>query len=138
MNRDERRQHPRVDVVATAVILTDGSRPVHYPVDDLSVGGALLRGGPRLTTRSEIRLALYLGGNEPLIIDAEPVRHKRRARPGSALAVAFRSLTPVEEDVIQDAILKALEGLNGPSSGVHAVDVDEESTDLLAGDNRRR
>ena len=138
MKRDERRHHPRVDVVATAVVLTDGSLPVHYPVDDLSVGGALLRGAPPLSTRSAIRLALYLGGNEPLLIDAEPVRHKRRAGTGSALAVAFRSLTPVEEDVIQDAILRALEGLNGPTSGVHAVDVDEGSTELLTGNNRRR
>jgi PilZ domain len=138
MKRDERRQHPRVDVAATAVVLTEGSRPVHYEVDDLSVGGALLRGGPRPRTRDAIRLALYIGGNEPLVIDADLVRQKTRAGSGSAFAVTFRDLTPVEEDVIQDAILRALEGFNGPSSGVRGVDVDQGSADLLAGDNPTR
>src|SRR5262245_22625569 len=113
MKKDERRQHPRVDVVATAVVLMPAiGGPVRYVVEDLSVGGALLRGSPPLRTQGVVRVVLYLRGCEPLLVDAEPVRQKRVGTSSSGIAIAFRHLTTTQEDVIQDAILNALETLN--------------------------
>jgi len=119
MKRNERRQHPRVDVVASAVVLMPGSNnPVRYVVEDLSVGGALLREGPPLQSRGVMRVVLYLKGSAPLVVDAETVRQEQDGASSSGTAIAFRRLTAVQEDIIQDAILNALEALNGPDSGV--------------------
>jgi hypothetical protein len=118
MKRDERRRHPRVGVDATAVVVMPGAGPVRYAVDDLSVGGALLRDGPPLMTGDVIRMALYLRSRAPLLVDAELVRRKPHDASGSGYAVAFRDLTATQEDVIQDAILNELEALNAPDSEV--------------------
>src|SRR5260370_36276812 len=122
MKRDERRHHPRVDVAASAVVLMPGSSsPVRYAVDDLSVGGALLRGGPPLMTGDVIRMALYLRCSAPLLVDAELVRRKPQSATGAGSAVAFRYLRAVQEDVLQDAIPNALEALDRPDSGVRQL-----------------
>src|SRR5713101_1802511 len=98
MKRDERRHHPRVDVAASAVVLMPGSSsPVRYAVDDLSVGGALLRDGPPIMTGDVIRMALYLRCSAPLLVDAELVRRKPHSGSGSGCAVVFRHLTAVQE-----------------------------------------
>ena len=132
MKSNERRHHPRVDVAASAVVLMPGSSsPVRYVVDDLSVGGALLRDGPPLMTGDVIRMALHLRCSAPLLLDAELVRRKPNSGLGSGYAVAFRQLTAAQEDVIQDAILNALEELNAPDSGVRRR-VDDGSVDPLA------
>jgi hypothetical protein len=139
MKKDERRQHPRVDVVASAVILLPGiGSPARYVVEDLSVGGAMLRGGPPLGTRDPVRLVLHLRGFEPILVDAAPVRQSREGGSASAIAVAFRRLTPVQEDIIQDAILKALEALNGPASGVRARGAGDPSLGAAAQPKTRK
>jgi len=133
MKRDERRQHPRVDVAAGAVVLAPGSGcPVWYVVEDLSVGGALLRDGPLLRRRCVIRVVLYLKGSAPFSVDAEVVRQDSEGTLASGAAIAFRHLTAAQEDAIQDAILNALEALNGPDSGVRTRAGDGESADRMA------
>jgi len=59
-----------------------------------------------------------LEGDDPLVIDAELARWNPDDESGGTLAVAFRDLSAHQEDLIQDALLKALETLNGPTSGV--------------------
>ena len=131
MNGDERRRHPRVDVAATAVVLMPDSSSAHYMIDDLSVGGALLRDGPPLMTGDVIRMALYLRCSAPLLVDAELVRRKPGNTSGSGTAIAFRHLTAAQEDLIQDAILDGLEALNGPDSGVRRRVGDDESVNPM-------
>jgi hypothetical protein len=65
-----------------------------------------------------MQLSLLFERGEPLAIDAEPVRRNPDDGFGATLAVAFDDLSAQQEDVIQDALLNALEALNGPSSGV--------------------
>ncbi len=128
MRRDERRRYPRVDVAASAVVFVPGGRsPVRYVVRDLSVGGALLQGGPPLSTADVIQMVLYLEGSDPLVIDARLAPRKARDGSDRGFAVAFQNLNAVQEDVIQDAILSALELLNGPDSRVRTRDRDRES-----------
>jgi hypothetical protein len=127
-----------VDVAASAIVLMpDCSSPVRYMVEDLSVGGALLRGGRPLRTGNVIRLALYLNGNAPLVVDADVVRQEPLGASGSGAAVVFRDLTAAQEDAIQDAILFALETLNGPDSGVRRRVRDDGSVDPVALPKRR-
>src|SRR5262245_49604230 len=118
MKRQERRSSPRVDVVATAIVRLPEVGLVRCKVEDLSIGGALLRGVPEVALGLRSRLSLLFEGAEPLLIDAELVRWNRDDESRGTLAVAFHDLSARQEDRIQDALLKALEKLNGPASGV--------------------
>jgi hypothetical protein len=126
MRPNERRQHPRVDVVVTGVVeQRDGA--AEYAVEDLSVGGALLRGGTPFAVGRTICLILRLGEGGPLVIEALVVRQVSEKEFGPALAVAFRNLTADQEDAIQDAMLNALETLNAPSSAVRQRSARDET-----------
>jgi hypothetical protein len=124
MRREERRNAPRVGVVAEAVVWTNVGL-ARCRVEDLSIGGALLRGSPPAAIGQKIRVSLIFERGEPLAIDAEPVRWNPDDGFGATLAVAFNDLSAHQEDVIQDALLTALEALNGPSSGVRGPAANE-------------
>jgi len=114
MRSNERRRHPRVDVAITAIVR--GSDADEYAVEDLSVGGTLLRGGSLVPVGKTTRLALHFTNGEPLVADALVVRHTDHGPFGPALAVRFRGLAARQEDAIQDVMLNALETLNAPNS----------------------
>src|SRR6266481_5794442 len=100
---------PRVDVVARAVVWLPDVGLVHCSVEDLSIGGALLRGPPEVALGLRTRLSLLFEGDEPLVIEAELVRWSRDEGSSGTLAVAFHDLSAGQEDLIQDVLLKALE-----------------------------
>ncbi len=121
MRREERRKGPRVDVDAKARVWLPHFGPVDFRVEDLSVGGALLRGVPAGATERRVRMSLLVEGADPLTIDAEAVRWMPDVGDGATLAVAFRNLNVEQEDRIQEALLQGLEALNVPESGVRAI-----------------
>ncbi len=125
MKSNERRHHPRVDVGMSALVPSRDGRLHLYLVEDLSVGGALLRGGPALAVGQVIRVCLRLGQNDSLVVEALTVRQIAEGGAATAMAIAFRNLTAKQEDDIQDAILNALEALNPPRSAVRQRATDE-------------
>jgi len=113
----------------TALVKCRGERTHQYVVEDLSVGGALLRGGPPLAGGQVIRVCLRLEQGDSLVVEALTVRQIADDGAVPEMAIAFRNLTTNQEDDIQNAILNALEALNPPRSAVRqraVSDVTEE------------
>ncbi|HEX9294705.1 MAG TPA: response regulator [Polyangiaceae bacterium] len=131
----ERRIHHRASVAATAIVWIEEQPPVRYLVEDLSAGGALLTGGPSLPMGQTIGLSLHIPSQPPMVIDGSVVRS---SQSGSvALAVAFRSLSPADEDAIHQAVLSALEAQNRgecPSRVVLVIDDSEIICETLRRD----
>src|SRR6266542_2582138 len=131
----ERRIDHRASVAATAIVWIEDQRPVRYLVDDLSAGGALLTAGPRLPVGQSLGLSLHIPSQPPLVIDGVIVRSSESS--SVALAVAFRSLNPADEDAIQQAVLTALEAQNRgecPSRMVLVIDDSEIICETLRRD----
>ena len=134
MRSNERRHHPRIDVGINALVHSREGRAHRYVVEDLSVGGGLLRGAPPLAVGQVIRVCLRQGQDDSLVVEALTVRQIAEDGAVPAMAIAFRNLTANQEDEIQDAILNALEALNPPRSAVRqraADDVAEERVPAL-------
>ncbi len=140
MRGNDPRRHPRVDVELTAVV--DGDEAHACTVEDLSIGGALLRRGPVVSVGKVIRLTLHLADDNRLAIEALVVREAPEQGFGSAFAIAFRNLTAQDEDVLQDVILSAVELLNAPGSESRQRSVGprpaERSSSLQPETTRRR
>lgn len=120
----ERRRHPRSGgVTATAVVLAENRYAGAFVVEDLSAGGALLIGDPRLDLGEYVNILLQLEGKRPLHLWAEVVRHQVREAGEHLFAVAFRNMRATEEDRIQGAVLSALERRRAsPDASVLVVD----------------
>jgi CheY-like chemotaxis protein len=96
---------------------------MRYLVDNLSVGGALLTGGPLLSIGQELRVTLQLDKHAIGPLRAEMVR--REGPSGEAVGIAFAALTVAEEDAIQQAILDALEAEVSGRRAQRALVVDD-------------
>jgi hypothetical protein len=138
MRWQERRSSPRVDVVATAVLWLPDVGLLRCKVEDLSIGGALLRCAPEVALGLRTRLSLLFDGADPLLIEAELVRWNRDEESSGTLAVVFHNLSARQEDAIQDALLKALETLNGPASGVRKKGATDQVDHLPSRTKRAR
>src|SRR5437763_11350444 len=101
----ERRRHERGRVAAIAIAWSRDRGALRYVVEDLSASGALLSGGPELALGERLALALHVAGVHLVDLRAEVVRHTATR----AMAVAFRDVRALDEDMIQQAVLGALE-----------------------------
>jgi hypothetical protein len=124
--------------VASAAVWLQDIGLAHFSVEDMSIGGALLRDAPEVAIGRMLRMFLMLEGAQPLVLDAEVVRWTADDGKGATLAVAFRNLDGEQEDRIQDALLKALEALNGPKSGIRGPIVDNQDGAALGRRERTR
>ncbi|MBI5479920.1 MAG: PilZ domain-containing protein [Deltaproteobacteria bacterium] len=113
--QDERRRHPRSEVVATAVVLATNKYAGHYLVENLSAGGALLVGDAELEPGERLKMLLQLPGRKPISLSAEVVRRQVNDAQECLFAVAFRHLSAGIEDTIQQVVLATLERLHDAS-----------------------
>jgi CheY-like chemotaxis protein len=121
----ERRSHERGKLSAIAIVWKEDDGPVRYLVEDLSASGALLSGGPELALGDRIGMSLHIAGIHLVDVRAEAIRHT----PTHATAVAFRDVRPLEEDMIQQAVLGALEAFRrGECPSRHVLVVDDSDT----------
>lgn len=120
----ERRRYPRSrGVVATAVVLAEGTYAGAFVVEDLSAGGALLIGDPRLERGKHVKVLLQLEGRRHITLSAEVVRHQVRESGDHLFAVAFRNVEAAAEGWIQGAVLSALKRCHAsPEASVLVVD----------------
>jgi len=102
----ERRRHERADV-RMLVQVVSADRVASYMAENLSAGGALLREGPELPAGTELNLALKLRG-DTWHVRARVVRVDRDADGRPAIAVAFPSIVPKIQDLIQSHVLSCL------------------------------
>jgi CheY-like chemotaxis protein len=91
------------------VVWVEDGRPIRYLVENLSVGGALLTGGPPLEAGRKVRIALEFGGKPALMARATVAHHRMADGELPAMGMAFHELGPNDEDSIHQAILDALD-----------------------------
>ena len=121
----ERRSHERGRVAAIAIVWSEERGPIRYVVEDLSAGGALLSGGPELAVGERLTLGLHVAGVHLVDLRAEAIRHT----PARGTAVAFRDVRALDEDMIQQAVLGALEAFRrGDCPSRHVLVVDDSET----------
>lgn len=108
MRGDNRRNHQRVDLGATATLLQHDDMVGRFTVQNLSAGGALLTGAHGVEPEAPLQVLLELPNGDFLAIGAAV---RRRADVGSlvALAVAFEHITADSEDRIQESLLAHLD-----------------------------
>lgn len=113
--RDERREFPRGQVVASTVGIQNGGFTSRYVVDDLSAGGALLRGQGRLEPGESIRLLMELPRSAPFGLDARVVRARHGTNGECTVGVTFDHRDDGARDLIHDVVMDALAEGNGPA-----------------------
>lgn len=122
--------------MATAIVWTDAGGPMHYLVENLSVGGALLTGGPFLSAGQPIRITLQLEKRTIGPLAAEMVRQGDQA--DAVVAVSFRGMAVGDEDAIQQALLEALEAeskrVGAPACSALVVDGSSQARQTLMRD----
>lgn len=105
----ERRQQPRAPVPAVVTVFRAEAHIGVFSVDNLSAGGVLLSGGATLSVGETLRILLQLQGHLPIAIHGQVLRRDERGSGAFAYAVTFRDLSAKAEDLIQGAVLLALE-----------------------------
>jgi CheY-like chemotaxis protein len=121
----ERRSHERGRIAAIAIVWSQDRGPVRYVVEDLSAGGALLSGGPELSLGDKVALSLHVAGVHLVDLRAEAIRHT----PTRGTAVAFRDVRALDEDMIQQTVLGALEAFRcGDCPSRHVLVVDDSES----------
>ena len=97
----ERRHSFRVQVPARASVFHKGELCGYYAVQDVSIGGCSLRGGPARPVGEQVDVLLHLPHHAPLALSALV----RRSDPLS-MGLKFEHTTPKAEDCIQDFVVE--------------------------------
>jgi CheY-like chemotaxis protein len=107
VERDERRLFVRARVVATATTWVRGLCKGSYIVENLSLGGAYLSGGPAVRSGEAVKLILELPQG-PVEVRGMVLRSEQKARD-AALAVRFDPPARRAREAIGTAVGAALE-----------------------------
>jgi hypothetical protein len=104
----DRRRHPRTLSHTTAMLTRRGFRH-EYEVCNLSVAGALLRGGPELQVGTIVGLVLHMPLYPEIKVSARVARRGLDDDDVACLGVEFLHTSDVTEDHIQAALLSEIE-----------------------------
>jgi CheY-like chemotaxis protein len=107
VERDERRLFVRARVVATATTWVRGLCKGSYIVENLSLGGAYLSGGPAVRAGEDVKVVLELPRG-PVELRGSVLRSEARARD-CALAVRFEAPPKRAREAIGAAVALGLE-----------------------------
>jgi hypothetical protein len=114
-NQYERRQHPRVYVPVAATLFSDDARCGDYLVQNLSAGGALLTHGPPIPAGAMLRVLLVGPSAGGLSVNCVALRTGTTADGASTIAVRFTDVPAKIQDVLQNAVLRAIERSKDPA-----------------------
>jgi CheY-like chemotaxis protein len=108
---DNRRRHPRREVMATARVFSVEKMHGNFLVQDLSAGGACLVPDFQAAAGARLTLLLEFPGrpSASFAVTAVVVRHDALGLTRARTAVSFVGLTAEQEDTIQEIIVAALE-----------------------------
>jgi CheY-like chemotaxis protein len=113
MTGEDRRRHARAPVATSVTVHRGEERIGVYRLINLSAGGVVLAGHPALAVGEQVQVLLRLG-ERTLRAEATVLREAQNGQ-GTARALAFPDLPPDDEDLIQSAVLRALEDARGAS-----------------------
>ncbi len=123
----QRRTAARAPQLGTALLHLNKWWTNEYQIANLSAGGALLVGGPRIRSGRKVRAVLRMHGVQPMGVDLRVVRafdgESSSEDACAGIAVQFIDLEPALEDLIHDVVLAALSGRHlRPQSMHEAID----------------
>lgn len=98
----ERRHSFRVQVPARASVFRKGKLRGYFAVQDVSIGGCSLSGGPTCPVGELVDVLLHLPHRAPLALSARVQRSDRLS-----MGLRFEHTTPIAEDCIQDVVVEA-------------------------------
>lgn len=101
--------------MASTVGIHNGGCTSRYVVDNLSVGGALIRGPGNLAAGEPIRLLMELPGSAPFGVDARVVRAEHESSGECSAGVSFDHRDEGASDLIHDVVMDALTETSGPA-----------------------
>lgn len=128
----ERRNYERIELAAMAHVITGDRCLGPFLVENVSGGGALLVGDPKIDIGDHVILLMHIPGGKPIRIGAEIVRCQRDPHGEAGFAISFRNSNPDAQDELQDAVLAKLERRkSGPVPTVLIVDDSHESREAL-------
>lgn len=110
----DRRRNVRARVPLIVTAFADEKRIGDYLVRNLSAGGALLFNGPLLPVNTKLRLLLQGALPRPFSLTGAVIRSCAPASTDS-LVVSFGALSPADEDLLQDLVLRSLESEDDPA-----------------------
>ncbi len=118
-----------------AAVVSNGHYAGTYTIENLSAGGALLLGAPRLAMGDRVTLLLHITGTRQCAFSlvGAVVRQELRAGQEHAFAVAFREVRSEVRDLIENI---ALSSRTPAQPGVLVVDTSRSVCHTLEGDLR--
>lgn len=105
---DERREHPRGDVTASAMVLARHNAGVAFSIESISVGGARLVGPLTLEAGEDVQLLFELEGT-PVEVEGVVVRAERHDIINDRVAISFKNLSAAARALIHRAVVRALD-----------------------------
>lgn len=105
---NNRREHPRVEVTAHAVILARHNEGVTFTIESISVGGARLV-GPLTLEVGERVLVLFEVAGTPIDVEGEVVRAERQDMMNDRVAIAFKNVSETARSLIHQLVLTSLD-----------------------------
>ena len=108
----DRREHPRADIHASAVVLVRHNDGVSSKIESLSMGGALMVGPLTLDPGERIQILFEIDGH-PIEVIAEVIRVEVRELLHDHFAVRFIDLTSESRELIYRVVVRTLERTGG-------------------------
>jgi hypothetical protein len=105
---DERRDHVRAEVSASAIVLTRHNRGVAVTIDSLSISGARLA-GPLTVDRGEVLSILFEIDGHPIEVSGEVIRVESRDLLFDHFSVRFGALSPEARTLIGHLVRDTLD-----------------------------
>lgn len=105
---DERREHARGDVTASAMVLARHNAGVAFLIESISVGGARLVGPLTLDAGEHVQLLFELEGT-PVDVEGVVVRAERHDIMNDRVAISFKNLSDTARVLIHQLVVKALD-----------------------------
>ena len=105
---DERRQHARADVAASAIVLARHNAGVAFMIESISAGGARLVGPLTLEAGERVQLLFEIGGT-PIDVEGEVVRAERQDMLNDRVAISFKNVSEETRALISRLVVTALE-----------------------------
>ena len=109
---DERREHPRVDVTARAVVLVRHNAGTECLIDSISMGGARLVGPLTLAVGEHVQVLFEVDGT-PIDVEGEVVRAERQDVMNDRIAIAFKNVSESTRLLLHKLVVTSLDREGG-------------------------
>jgi hypothetical protein len=104
----DRREHPRADVEATAVVLVRHNAGVTMTIESLSVGGARIIGELTVDRGDRVQILFDIAGR-PVEVFGEVVRVDKRDIATDRVSVRFVDVAVETRDLIRELVREVIE-----------------------------